>query len=344
MFQLEMFPACEGDCLILTWGQAGEERRMLIDAGRQRTAQAVLDYVRREKLGTGAFELFVVSHIDRDHIEGAVNLLHAPTFRPLVKEIWFNGRTDLTYEPARGFETFGALDGERITKLIADNRIPLNLPFKPGPVAVGDDGLPVVELEGGLTLTLLSPDLKQLAALAETWDETVANATPGWEQFGEPEAPDMRFLAAQKFKADRAKPNGTSIAFVASYNGRDILLAADAHVPRLTASLAKFIANRPEHAGFSLVKASHHGSKANISMELVSLLNCHRWAISTNGDQFRHPDREAIARIISASPGPVELCFNYDTEYTNVWRKPPKGFPDVESRYGDRGYLKICIE
>jgi glyoxylase-like metal-dependent hydrolase (beta-lactamase superfamily II) len=99
VFELGLFPAREGDALILSWGDAADPQRMLIDAGRASTAKAIKSYARKHKLGPGAFELFVITHIDRDHIEGAVRLLTDAWFRKRVKGVWFNGRKDLKYAP-----------------------------------------------------------------------------------------------------------------------------------------------------------------------------------------------------------------------------------------------------
>ncbi|GLQ82770.1 hypothetical protein GCM10007881_62930 [Mesorhizobium huakuii] len=343
MFRLELLPASEGDCLILSWGRGDIRYRILIDGGRSSTATAVKAYVAKHQLGKGAFELFVITHIDRDHIEGAVELLGDDDFRPLIKQVWFNDRADLTYQPRPGFEEYGALDGERITRLIVDNDIPANTNFAPKPVALVDDTLPFVGLADGLTITLLSPDLNQLAALAGPWDETLEAAPEGWEDLGEDESLDVSRLALRQFKTDDAKPNGSSIAFVASYDNHHVLLTGDSHVRRILTSLDVFKAAHPEIKGFSLVKASHHGSRGNTSLELVRALACRRWAISTNGTQFRHPDRDAIARIISASPGPVEIFFNYTTEQTNVWKGMLKGAPAFAPKFGVDGYIAIDI-
>lgn len=275
MFRLEMLPAYEGDCLILSWGHPDKPYRLLIDAGRESTAEAVLAYAEVHGFAKSMFELFIVTHIDRDHIEGAVELLKSERFRPLIRQMWFNDRGDLDYAPpAPGFETYGALDGERVTMLIAEHQIDHNAAFKAAPVALQAEKLPVVDLPGGLKLTILSPDQQQLVALAKPWDDTLQAAPPGWEEFGEAERIDIDFLASRAFTSDKAKPNGSSIAVAATYKGRAVLLTGDAHVSRLLASIALYEDMHPEHQGFALVKASHHGSRGNTSMELVTAARC----------------------------------------------------------------------
>jgi beta-lactamase superfamily II metal-dependent hydrolase len=344
MFRLELLPAYEGDCLVLSWGDSGSPHRILIDAGRAGTADAVREYSKCNGLGPNAFELFIITHIDRDHIGGAVPLLDDSVFRPLVKEIWFNSRSDLDYEPTSDFETYGALDGERITTLIGEHRIPSNIPFKSAPVAIQDDTLPFFILPGDLTVTIFSPDQSQLATLAKPWDDTVEKAPEGWEDFGEAEAIDVAFLARTPFRPDRSKPNASSIAIAAEFEGRHILLSADAHVRRLEQSLALYKQQYPEFAGFSLVKASHHGSRGSVSLDLVQALNCRFWAISTDSSgHSRHPDQEAIARIIAGAPRDLTIAFNYETEQTSFWRRPLRGDYSVQPIYGQNGYIAFDI-
>jgi hypothetical protein len=77
---------------------------------------------------------------------------------------------------------------------------------------------------------------------------------------------------------------------------------------------------------------SHHASQNNVSTELISLLDCPRFLVSTNGNHFCHPDRQAIARIIKygrARRRKPELHFNYRSEYNKVWERA-----DLQEKYG----------
>lgn len=343
MFKLESLPAYEGDCLILSWGE-GSIHRILIDGGRSQTASKVLNYAKTHNLNRGAFELFIVTHIDRDHIEGAVKLLENKDFCELIKEIWFNDRSNLNYTPEKSeFEMFGALDGERLTNLIRDHQVPKNLSFQKKPIAVLGDTLPTIKLIGGLTLTVLSPDIQQLEALAKPWDDTIDKAPDGWEHLGGSTPIDLSFLAKSRFKSDTTRPNGSSIAIAAEYQGEHVLLTGDAHVKRLIESLRLYQLKHPQLTGFSVVKASHHGSQGNTSNELVETLKCRNWVFSTNGNYFKHPDQEAIARIITRSPKNTNLYFNYETEFTTPWRTSENNLYKFNTYYGADGYIAVDI-
>ena len=64
---------------------------------------------------------------------------------------------------------------------------------------------------------------------------------------------------------------------------------------------------------------AHHGSNANISMDLLDLIDCRRFLISTNGDNFAHPHDAAIAKVIMSADGPVTFFCNYSTARTQPW-------------------------
>ncbi|MFI1356199.1 hypothetical protein ACH4TV_21875 [Streptomyces sp. NPDC020898] len=80
--------------------------------------------------------------------------------------------------------------------------------------------------------------------------------------------------------------------------GRASLVDGDADDRRLV----KSIRPRSEAAGGRLhvdvLKVAHHGSGRNISNDLLDLLDCDRYVISTSGARHNHPDDVALSRIL----------------------------------------------
>jgi hypothetical protein len=68
-------------------------------------------------------------------------------------------------------------------------------------------------------------------------------------------------------------------------------------------------------------KLSHHGSRANVTQELMRAVQAENCVFSTNGAQFGHPNDEAVARVIIGSKRPT-LWFNYATERNQRWAEP----------------------
>ncbi|HEX4496997.1 MAG TPA: MBL fold metallo-hydrolase [Thermoanaerobaculia bacterium] len=331
MLKLEMLAAGHGDCLWLEYGDPAHPRRVLIDGGTKSTYARAL----RPKLGALSadqrrFELMVVTHIDADHIAGSLELLSdaSADFHP--REIWFNGFRHL---PDEAPKTLGPVQGELLTDRILASKTRWNGAFDEAAVVVPAAGpLPRVELEGGLALTLLSPTLDRLAALKPKWEDAVRKAgldperkaaeeSVGPELLGGDGPPDVEALAQSPFSEDTAAPNGSSIALLAEFEGRRLLLAADAHPGVLKASLDRLAAGGKTR--LDACKLSHHGSKANTSPALLRALDCPVYLFSTNGDYFKHPDREAVARVIKLGGLKPSLHFNYRTDYNTRWDHQP---------------------
>ena len=99
------YPECglQGDALLLTWGERDDLHHALIDLGRTGDYRAL----RLRLVEIGHFALFTISHIDADHIEGAM---------PLMKE------ATAPVRPADARSTLGTISktrrtGSRATKL-----------------------------------------------------------------------------------------------------------------------------------------------------------------------------------------------------------------------------------
>ncbi|MBD3854499.1 MAG: MBL fold metallo-hydrolase, partial [Acidobacteria bacterium] len=99
------------------------------------------------------FDLMVVTHIDLDHIGGAIELLQDEALGVRYNDVWFNDYHHLSDEPA----TRGALQGEFLANVLTDAKLPWNQAFGGGPVRVEPNRpLPRVRLEGDLTLEGMS--------------------------------------------------------------------------------------------------------------------------------------------------------------------------------------------
>jgi hypothetical protein len=182
---------------------------------------------------------------------------------------------------------------------------------------------------------LISPDRSKLEELIPKWEEECRRAQilPGLAPLENPDievmgAINIDDLAEEPFEDDHSPANGASIAFLLEYANRRILLSGDAHVDRLITSLQS-IANN-EKVKLDAFKIPHHGSRHNISNELLALIDCDNYLISSSGAYFNHPDPIAISRIIKYGGDNVNLWFNYKSPETLIW--------NTDSWKQDHGY------
>ena len=117
MLRIDMLPAAQGDALWIEYGDEHSPKRILIDGGTKGSWKEGLR-ARIEGLPAADrhFELLIVTHIDADHIDGALKLLQDETLGTSFGDVWFNGWRHLpeTLEP------LGPVAGERLTDAIVE--------------------------------------------------------------------------------------------------------------------------------------------------------------------------------------------------------------------------------
>jgi glyoxylase-like metal-dependent hydrolase (beta-lactamase superfamily II) len=333
MLKIEMLPARHGDCLWIEYGDAKKPYRMLIDAGPTSAYKHVRERILALPENKRHFELFIVTHIDADHIEGAVKLLRDRKLKATYGDVWFNG-----YRHLKRSRTLGGPLGEYLTAAIVEEGLPWNEAFGGDSVVVPEEGkLPVHKLRGGMTLTLLSPTWERLEKLRPQWEAevraaglvkgSVKAAAKKWAgikrlhpTLGLPSV--AKLAAADPSGSDGAVANGSSIAVLAEYDKRRCIFAGDAFPDVLLASLRRLLKKPSEKMELDVFKLPHHGSRANVSPELIDRVKSALYLFSSSGAIFKHPDREAVARVIHHDKTSPLLCFNYKTTFNEMWANP----------------------
>jgi beta-lactamase superfamily II metal-dependent hydrolase len=139
-------------------------------------------------------------------------------------------------------------------------------------------------------------------------------------------------MAASGPTKDTSVPNLSSIAVLAEFGGRAVLLTGDAHADVLASSIRTLQRRRGrdgERLRLDALKLSHHGSANATTVDLLDAVDCSRFLVPTDGSTFYHPDREAIARVIvHGGTGPA-LHFNHRTDLNEFWADA-----ELQHRYG----------
>ena len=338
LFKIEMLPAGYGDCIYLEYGNPDFPHRILIDGGPYYAFQPLAERIKEMAKFDFTFDLLVVTHVDSDHVDGIVKLLgsNVSNLKNGVGDIWFNAWKHFEKDPE---DLLGPLQGEMLSSLIEENELTWNQAFDDKAVANPNSSTLIrKDLPGGLKLTLLSPTKEELAKLKTVWIREVRKAglEPGSRDqvlqllsedlrlqpkdlLGE-KSFDVSSLGSSQFEAEDSRTNASSIAFLVEYEGKKFIFAGDAHPDVMTASIKQFLDQRGEQSlkidGFKL---SHHGSKNNTSPDLLNLLCCKKFFISSNGSRYQHPDPETVARIIKQNGPGVELFFNYNSTENSIW-------------------------
>lgn len=347
--EIQFLPAREGDAIWIRWGADELDHQMFVDMGTEGTGEAIAERLLELDVADRAFDLLVVSHIDRDHIGGVLSCVSdrdQPINGLRFDDVWFNGWDHLHDRippvPTQGLEPMGGVMGERLSKWL--RRTTWNGHFERGRIVRGDQPFETVDYPGDLSLTVLGPTAERLTELITPWEDEVHAAIdrgsvdpddvsdglrppihPGLESYGPKVRPDLQdwsdleMLAATRTGEDPSEANGSSISLLLQW-GSDVtvLLCGDAFAEDLVEVFGVLGAGGTVE--LDVFKLPHHGSKKNVTTDLVRAVRCPYWMFSTDGNRFRHPDPTAIVRILTATVLPTPtLGFNVPSTFNGWW-------------------------
>lgn len=315
--QFKTLPAFNGDCLLISFNHNGSTKNILIDGGIPRTYKRHLKPELDKLSEAGQFiDLLIITHVDDDHIGGIKELYQDTRLnKNIIKKVWFNSGNLLS-------EYFQAKkEKDREVGLILDDQTNMSIgqgiTLESALIKEGNWVQKLIkackyeESMSGVKITILSPWESQLEKLHNAWEIEVDEKTT----MSGKEHDDFGFSISELIKLpfieDRTIPNGSSIAVLLEVEEKILLLLGDALPSVIVKSLNELGFNEKNKLKVDVVKVSHHASKGNTSPTLLSMIECSKFVISTDGSKHGLPDKLAIARIIASNPN-CNIYFNYE--------------------------------
>lgn len=317
--KIQTLPAVNGDFIIVSSGSGEETNYVVIDGGTpgnyKKNFGPRLNVI---KDSNRVVDLLITTHIDDDHIGGVVNLFSdVKADKSFIKKVWFNSGEMLAayFDSAPAPTRAVPLLKSDLTSLSVPQGVTLEKELKKlniwnHPVLIAGHE----ESIGNLSLTLLSPNHDTLLLLNNKWQVeksaklTMSNVHDDFDK-------TVKDLAEYDYVEDGSIPNGSSIALLVKDKSHSALLLADAYPSVVVAVLKTMGFSNIQKIAVDFVKVSHHASKGNTSKELLEMIECKKFMISTDGSKHGLPDKLAIARIINQFPD-CTLYFNYKNKVT----------------------------
>ena len=321
MSELYFLPAKHGDAFFLHCEKVNEEGWIIVDGGPSGNARHNPFINEVEKLPS--HDLMVMTHQDDDHLMGirAYISTHKDDAVFPVKRLWVNCARHIDIPKS------GDLSPKR-----ASNMAEMLSEIAKGQVLIWTDRI----TDGYKDDTIRFADIDVLNPQADMLERFI----PAYEAkagVAEEKGTNLTAQAAQRSiddyaislvdlaKREKEEPseanysqfaNMVSIAFIVRCEGMSGLMLGDSFPGQIVAALKSRSYSSENRLKVDFVKVAHHGSRNNISNELLDMIDCHHFLISTNGGAARsyHPDREAMANILcheGRDTGKVHLHFNY---------------------------------
>ncbi len=323
MLSFEVLQAEHGDCFLLRWREATGDRIAVIDGGlgALTAPDAVYKNLRRRLLeirgATAQLNLdwVMVSHIDRDHIDGllamvselrnAADLQRPAPFR--ISNFWFN-----SFEALAGFGGGAAAATAALASLASgagndpgfSGESQAVLAGVPEGVSLraGLESLPGVQINapvgglliakatpvplGDLSVTIVGPLPDQLAALKTAWEAHVNGRTAETASYADKSIPNLSSLVCH-------------VAYGAGPQRRTLLLTGDARGDYILQGLRETGLLTGDTLALDLLKVQHHGSDRDVVQDYFRQLPARHYVISANGKDD-NPDRDTLTWLIKA--------------------------------------------
>lgn len=324
--KIKFLQAFNGDSIWISFVENNVPRNIIIDGGIGDTYENTLKKkgdlfkaIKKIRNNEQKIDLLVLTHFDNDHIGGLLRWLNNDNEAPtLIKKVWFNSgkeiakelaieeNQDLNIEIKEGEDYFytSTKQGIKFEEYLSKNQL------WDGKIIKQGNEIDLL----GLKFKILSPNIESLKNLLELYNKEKDYFTSGGKFDFEISLKDFIEEESKpkfKFKEDKSIPNGSSIAFVMEYQGKNFLFLGDAHPSVVVEGLNKFDIDKENSLEAELIKISHHGSKHNTNSELLSIIKTNNYLISSNATKHGLPNKRTVARIIKNNPN-ANIHFNYD--------------------------------
>lgn len=279
------FKAKYGDAFLIEDSASGI--KFLVDCGFK------LTYKQHIKKKTNSANFIILTHSDEDHINGAFPLINDYPENFSLKKVYVNSPESIPVPRTNGSISI------RQAKDLVNYLQGKELPF---------EGLiqgQTIEVSNELSLEIISPTQAELDSYYEKYNAQVDTSVLNIKET------EISLNTASKSIMEWAKKpdsflkksddiaNASSIAFVLKFRDKKVLFLADSHPEVISDYLLKQGFNSKQKATFDFIKLSHHGSAKSISKQLLNMISCNNFIISTNGGKAmsKHPSVETIAKL-----------------------------------------------
>ena len=342
MLKIQLLHANQGECIIITYGDKNIPHYIIIDSGIGKTCTRELKlFLERVQKNRQVVDLIILTHYDADHIQGFLSLMKYKLINAkTVKTVWMNYGNELCkavssissiqFSISEVSCDTSAKQGRDFYQYLCENKIALN-----SVILAGDES----EIDGA-KIKILSPSPEQSKKMLEQISIIDGNILYPAEglRVRETAGSNTDFhlsvdeVIMNDFDEDQDVANCSSIAFLFEYKDYRLLLLGDSVPSQIINALYNLGYNEKNKLKLNICKLSHHGSNHNTSDNLLELIDCNDFIISSDWNGPR-PGKECLSRIVVKVKGEKTFYCNYP--HKNVFTESELsqyniGFKDID--------------
>lgn len=313
--------ARHGDALILHCSKGEDEGTIVIDGGP--FANPRFNPFLTEIESHLPIDLMVVTHFDDDHLVGIKRFVENHRNDNLfpVKRIWANCAKHISFDLS---EKLSSKKASKLADVLLEISQKTQLDWEN------------YRLNGFVDESILFADIEIINPHKDVFEHFITSYKEEYDcgyteenlsnkKDKEPDINvDMHELANRpKTPGNIENPseliNMVSVSMLICSDAFSLLALGDSFPQEIYASLVERGYNKMNKLHVDYMKMPHHGSAENISNELLDIIDCDNFIITTDGSKgYKHPHREALANVLCHPERDysrtVHFYFNYPLE------------------------------
>lgn len=310
-----MMPAGRGDFFIIKYGEKDQEHYIFIDGGDRSGALHYRLALKRLREQGKKIDAMIFTHIDNDHLSGALSAIGAMDELPEIGKIYMN--TGRGIEKRFGLRAYDGYPEDMPRDYIHEKKIThtvrkalsllelfaqKGLSDKTEPCICQGDQLKI----GPAVLRVISPGPDRLEAYLKYWRaEEEKNTHKRLRTHSGIKGGPVQALAeyvGYPIREDNSVTNGSAIAFLFEYDCHRLAFLGDSWPSECVAGIDGI-----EPLDVDLIKIPHHGSEHNYSRELYDRLRTEKFLLSTKGTSH-HPSPVFLGNLFGQVPNATIYC------------------------------------
>lgn len=316
----------DADAIVINYSEDSDSNRWLtavVDAGNVGDANKIKDYVRHKENNNYIIDYAFCTHPDKDHKGGFFELLADSQVE--IRKFYIRRPDSLMRNDFRRlFYNVGEL--EKNAKAV------YNHPTDPTRNLINEAMQRHILAEPILGQDVIGMPLKVIGPRQKFFQETCYQMAINFaeledesdiEDYAKDELPtEEEAKSVMDEVKEESSTNKSSLILLFHPNGNNFLLAGDA----CSATLKDAVEDYPRNIPGCIFKVPHHGSKHNLTTEVIDLIRPTSAVISAKGSQ-KHPNR-AVVHFLS------KHCDVYSTSKsgTLIYQSAPVTHPAIALR------------
>lgn len=298
---IHIMPASHGEAMILECSKCDKRGVIVIDGGPY--VNPIRNPFLAEVEQHLPIDLMVMTHFDDDHLVGIKKFVenHIEDNPFPVKRLWTNCAKHLPFDISENLSSAKAS-----TMADALEKISKVSPLKWDFYVLNkfmDDTIDFADIDViNPRADLLEKFIKEYKAeyAKETGEDNLSEKGNGVKDIDIP-MPELSKRPKTPGNPDKYSElaNMVSISMIIRCDNFSMLALGDSFPQEIYLSLIERGYSKENKLKVDYVKMPHHGSAQNISNDLLDIIDCDKYIISTNGGNgYRHPHREALANVL----------------------------------------------